>query len=72
MLMLIFIFPHQSHSHSGRTNSYGCHTNHSNSVYHCHESKGNRGDKKLTTRNSASVKMPKELINDHRKKKNKK
>ncbi|TMO25579.1 MULTISPECIES: YHYH domain-containing protein [unclassified Pseudoalteromonas] len=30
-------------AHSGRTNASGCHTNHSNGSYHCHNKK--RADK---------------------------
>lgn len=69
ILVVISISPHQAHSHSGRTNSYGCHTNHSNSVYHCHEPKRNSESTKIKSRNPASVKIPKELTTKVKKKK---
>lgn len=39
-ITLLFIFIHiSSHSHSGRTNSEGCHNKKSNNTYHCHNVK---------------------------------
>ena len=40
MLTLVLIFPYVGFSHSGNTDSYGCHTNHKTGDYHCHNSKG--------------------------------
>ena len=40
-LISIFIFLSSANSHSGRTNSEGCHKKTSNNTYHCHNKKSN-------------------------------
>ncbi|MEZ4818760.1 MAG: YHYH domain-containing protein [Bdellovibrionota bacterium] len=35
-LLFLALWSTNSYSHSGRTNADGCHTNHSNGSYHCH------------------------------------
>ena len=37
--LTIILSAQLSFSHSGRTNAYGCHTNHSTGDYHCHNPK---------------------------------
>ncbi|WP_199525092.1 YHYH domain-containing protein [Pseudoalteromonas sp. bablab_jr011] len=39
MLVVTLLFSSALNAHSGRTNSSGCHTNHSNGSYHCHNKK---------------------------------
>ena len=40
-LISFFIFLSSANSHSGRTNSEGCHKKTSNNTYHCHNKKSN-------------------------------
>lgn len=36
IVMLFLIFSGFVYAHSGRTDQYGCHTNHTTGIYHCH------------------------------------
>ncbi|AUN97342.1 YHYH domain-containing protein [Bacteriovorax stolpii] len=55
LLFSATVFSHNSFAHSGGTDSYGCHTNHSTGVYHCHNPKKSDEIKSRTTRGPASV-----------------
>ena len=39
LLVLSLLIPGYGLSHSGGTDKYGCHTNHSTGEYHCHKAK---------------------------------
>lgn len=39
LIILTLTFPIFGFSHSGGTDSYGCHTNHKTGDYHCHNPK---------------------------------
>lgn len=63
-------------SHSGRTDSYGCHTKHSTGEYHCHNPKNKRLVKKegrspasADSRSSMRKKIKKNLKQQVREKK---
>lgn len=43
-LISFFLFLSSANSHSGRTNSEGCHKKTSNNTYHCHNKKSNYGN----------------------------
>jgi len=47
------------YSHSGRTDSYGCHTKHSTGEYHCHNPKAYKESIKPRGRQPASFKIRK-------------
>lgn len=44
--VFLLSFNQNLYAHSGGTDSYGCHTNHSTGVYHCHNPKGYRNTSK--------------------------
>ena len=47
-LISFFIFLSSANSHSGRTNSEGCHKKTSNNTYHCHNKKSNHENNSST------------------------
>ena len=47
-LVSFFIFLSSANSHSGRTNSEGCHKKTSNNTYHCHNKKSNHENNSST------------------------
>lgn len=36
IVLFVSLFVVSCFAHSGRTDSFGCHTNHKTGVYHCH------------------------------------
>lgn len=50
-------------AHSGGTDSYGCHTNHSTGVYHCHNPKRNENSKSSKNKIAKKEKDAKEKDN---------
>lgn len=45
-------------AHSGGTDSSGCHTNHSNGTYHCHNPKGFRNNENVLRAPASVINVP--------------
>jgi endonuclease YncB( thermonuclease family) len=53
IIVLCVLFGGHAHTHSGGTNSEGCHNQKSNNTYHCHKSKSD--SKKISTSSSLRI-----------------
>lgn len=68
VVMILFADINTVNAHSGGTDRYGCHTNHSTGEYHCHNSKRNENSKSMKNKITKKENKAKENLKDEIKK----